>query len=1223
MRNKLFTLIISIVLALTLCLTLVACGGKGNGGDTNTNQPTDTDSGKVECQHVWVTAGNEKEPSCDVAGEAGYTCTKCGASKTEEIPATGKHTYQNAVCVDCGKKYGECAHSELKIEKISLAEYGACGGGAIVRVCTACGTNFMDITESDPICTTMSSLTSDLNHTSYNCNDCGLCVALELVEGCCESYANIEVKVANTLVLEAVSSKQIKEDFCKNPVIDLGSTFSCGVEVVAFICDECGKVHSVRGSEHNGELAISVTEEEVDGVTYTTKTRECATCSFKETRKSWKNNCYIYTELKIYNGDKLLYESLNKEETENDHNYVLEYEMIGNSCQDGYFAIGECQDCGEEYAHAKKTCEGKRVTVDLTDLTSCGGQLGAIKCDVCGKYREISAYPTGCDFVRTRYEAVTDENGIKYDIIEETCKNCGLKITETDWEETINNCAYVWYIEAKITIDGEEAFTALEKREYVEHDYDITNRELLGTLCLDGVRETYICNDCGATTTSISVDEHKTEVKSKQTVEHGCGAVIEYYECLCGEEKSVNIVRDCEYRTSSEKEETVDGVKYLTFIYGCEDCELLNTVRTWEEDDGCASITYAETSLTYGETVILDKNLRMSRYETSNCEDEEIVVRYGEDCKEDGFFKMFVCKSCGDCYYEENYSHEAGTKIAYVQTDCGFYLEVYDCYCGKEQRQHHEMDWCDWERVDRSEPSVINGQDNEYHTFTCNNCGIVMNKDYVFTLDGCTAIRTETIKLTYQENGEEKEISVTTIVGEFDCHDEVYEYEFVGKSCEDGVTIKTTCKRCDFEEIEQTHEHEIRTQRTILGGCTGNEALYYTTCPCGEYQNAYVIMNDCNGVDNDYSEEIDGVYHEIYTYTCVDCGLCFKSDSYSVVDGCYIYKMQTISVTRGEEVVVEAFEYLDDIYADHNYESSYKLKGESCEDGVDVTNTCRYCGAVSMEDYYEHRLIEDLDLSLDTECQNSPHDIYLSSCMCGEEYYANYDYYGLEYDEATGKYECPACDYILYKNMVDETKDCQKTTKTTFKVTNGEEILFEKTYQKITPFHELEVKETASIQNGIKISYGCKDCDLSYTSVIRKTLLEGNENVGYEYVYEFTPEKSGVYTVYGISENDTLATLYGADGTWLAENDDSGVGSNFLIEYELEAGVKYKYVMKNYYGDVEDFYFVVVEGTVEGCPYYDSNNGLLLDATITEKSYVITICNVCNIIVSFAEKTKE
>ena len=57
-------------------------------------------------EHKWDEGKVTKEATCTEAGEKIYTCTRCGETKTEEIPATG-HTYVDGVCTGCGDKLAD------------------------------------------------------------------------------------------------------------------------------------------------------------------------------------------------------------------------------------------------------------------------------------------------------------------------------------------------------------------------------------------------------------------------------------------------------------------------------------------------------------------------------------------------------------------------------------------------------------------------------------------------------------------------------------------------------------------------------------------------------------------------------------------------------------------------------------------------------------------------------------------------------------------------------------------------------------------------------------------------------------------------------------------------------------------------------------------------------------------------------------------------------------
>ena len=86
--------------------------------NTGRSEITVTDAGgsytpPAQHTHTWNAGVVTKEPACTEAGVKTYTCTTCGATKTEEIPATG-HTWNDgevttaATCTEAGVKTYTC-----------------------------------------------------------------------------------------------------------------------------------------------------------------------------------------------------------------------------------------------------------------------------------------------------------------------------------------------------------------------------------------------------------------------------------------------------------------------------------------------------------------------------------------------------------------------------------------------------------------------------------------------------------------------------------------------------------------------------------------------------------------------------------------------------------------------------------------------------------------------------------------------------------------------------------------------------------------------------------------------------------------------------------------------------------------------------------------------------------------------------------------------------------
>ena len=87
-------------------------GGSTTGGST-TGGGTTGGSETEECKHEWDEGKVTKEPTCTEKGEKTFTCTKCPATKTEDIPALGHnmtaHAAKDATFEAAGNKaYWSC-----------------------------------------------------------------------------------------------------------------------------------------------------------------------------------------------------------------------------------------------------------------------------------------------------------------------------------------------------------------------------------------------------------------------------------------------------------------------------------------------------------------------------------------------------------------------------------------------------------------------------------------------------------------------------------------------------------------------------------------------------------------------------------------------------------------------------------------------------------------------------------------------------------------------------------------------------------------------------------------------------------------------------------------------------------------------------------------------------------------------------------------------------------
>lgn len=138
--------------------------------DANNHWQTCTDCGEVmQTQpHSWDAGRVTKQPNCKDAGTKTYTCTVCGATKTESIPKTTSHSYDFA----CDEQCNICGATRKVTHQYSTQWSG--DTKSHWHACTVCGgkkdetahTPGPAATEKDPqICTVCNLVISPaLNH---------------------------------------------------------------------------------------------------------------------------------------------------------------------------------------------------------------------------------------------------------------------------------------------------------------------------------------------------------------------------------------------------------------------------------------------------------------------------------------------------------------------------------------------------------------------------------------------------------------------------------------------------------------------------------------------------------------------------------------------------------------------------------------------------------------------------------------------------------------------------------------------------------------------------------------------------------------------------------------------------------------------------------------------------------------------------------------------------
>ena len=150
-------------------------------------------SGVVSCSHAYTNKVTTAV-TCVSNGVRTYTCTKCGASYTETIPATGEHTYgswtttQAATCTTAGTQQKKCSGCGLT-QTQSIAAKGHSYGswvtttaagcttvGTQKKTCSTCGdvqTTSISALGHNYKSKTISATCTEKEKIRYTCQNCG------------------------------------------------------------------------------------------------------------------------------------------------------------------------------------------------------------------------------------------------------------------------------------------------------------------------------------------------------------------------------------------------------------------------------------------------------------------------------------------------------------------------------------------------------------------------------------------------------------------------------------------------------------------------------------------------------------------------------------------------------------------------------------------------------------------------------------------------------------------------------------------------------------------------------------------------------------------------------------------------------------------------------------------------------------------------------------------
>ena len=550
--------------------------------------------------HAWDVGKITKEATCSETGVKTYTCSRCGGTKTEEIPKT-KHDYEEHVvkaptCTEKGISYYVCKncglttsrrqtpatghiHTEVRNQKdATYKENGYTGD----TYCKDCGKKLETGTVIPKL------VEKEHDYGKWVLDQAPTCKKYGARHRICKNCGDREVDVLD------------KVDHTWELVSTTPATCTIG-EIQHYKCSVCGETKDVTLSnplgEHswdNGKVTKKATCTEDGEKTYT-----CTVCN---TTKTEVIPATGHQHKEVRNAKK------------------------ATCTEDGYTGDTYCKDCGEKLEAGsviKKlghTWDNGVITKEATETEE---GIKTYTCKTCGetKTEKIPVASHHWDQGTITKKATCTENGEKtYHCTDEGC--------DKTWIETIPATGHSWD-SGKVTEaatckkEGTKTYTCkncgetkTESIPKTEHQWD-NGKVTKEATCKEEGSKTYTCSICGDTKTEAIPKKDHTWDEGKVTKKATCTEDgLKVYTCrVCAETKEEVLKATGHQHTElrNEKKATCTEEGYTGDTY-CTDCgELIKKGSVTEK---------------------ANHNWQLTKEEKATCEKDGSKTYTCADCKE-------------------------------------------------------------------------------------------------------------------------------------------------------------------------------------------------------------------------------------------------------------------------------------------------------------------------------------------------------------------------------------------------------------------------------------------------------------------------------------------------------------------------------------------------------------------------------------------------------------
>ncbi len=675
------------------------------------------------------------------------------------------------------------------------------------------------------------------------------------------------------------------------------------------------------------------------------------------------------------------------------HQMVISFQLLGQTCEDGYYRSGCCVHCGhtESYDWVEYGCRQELVGYEVLDdgTNLCGKLVLRSYSCACGiRQHQYTEWENGtqCEF---EHQGWSEELNAEVYI----CRNCGVIRSHSTYSEPVEGdpCGVIRHEEYVFYRDDAELLR-----------YQITHRDtnhrmvakltLLGETCDDGYYFGQYCVRCGYEDVF-------------ENVQYGCGTWTVLWE-ICNE--GTGMCGDLVHNIDS----CACGRIYNEYYYwddgGCQfldeqyDRELGGNVSTCIN---CGVVRVDRSRRLRNPELLCQRN---THYDYAYLRNGEVILQYsyesthvahsylteftmlGETC-DDGYYVSGRCAYCGSTYHQEEPEYGCISRLVEAEilyngeALCGGSLELrtYSCPCG--QNSHSYTAW---------DQNSCSYEDSEYVEeldawisvcVRCGNAKVETYEDRPIEGETCKYLSV-TVYTYYDANWNVVASYERSHVNEN--HSYISSFEMLGQTCQDGYYVTNVCVDCGYAERDDHLYTECQSwelERSVLydgTGICGPVSVIRYGCPCGREQ-GYGIASSCNLEYQGYDEQV-----EMSHYICADCGMEYYElhRGQRRQDSCIVDMHLKTSIWL-DGVILAEYEASYESRS-HEFIYSYECFGDSCEDGYYYNATCYYCGNSRTGEGYGHntQLSERYDLSQLGGCGGY---LNIHSCACGQNSYEN------------------------------------------------------------------------------------------------------------------------------------------------------------------------------------------------------------------------------------------